>query len=386
MSSPVHVTLWSDAESIGGAERYLEIVAMGADRARFRVRVVLSKAKAVDALAERLKAAGIPVARVTPAPTLSRVMGLLATFSELFFHRPAVLHANMTDPRACNSVLLVARLLRLRRIAATEHLPDSPFDDKPTPFRHRVARRSTTRAIALTESGKQSLTEQGLHPERVSVIRNGLPDPGAPTPERRAEARAKLWPDLAPDTPVLAYIGRLAAQKEPELLLESVKIATMLLPSLRVALVGDGPERAQLERLSQAMGLSQAVKWLGWRDDAQALLYGCDCLILPSSYEGMPLVLIEAMASGVPVVARRVSGLDEVVDDGVTGYLVRAPQNAPRATVAALLAAAMTKVLRDKACGDRFRAASRARFLDRFTDVHMLDSTATVWEQLLRDR
>ncbi len=386
MTAPIPVTLWSDAEAIGGAERYLEIVATGADRSRFRVRVVLTKAKPVDALALRLKAAGLAVTRVTPAPTLSRVAGLLATFFELLIHRPSVLHANMTDPRACNSVLLVARFLRIRRIAATEHLPDSPFDDKPAPFRHRVARRTTTRAIALTESGKQSLTDQGLHPERVSVIKNGLPDPGAPSPERREEARAKLWPGLADDVPILGYIGRLAEQKEPELLLEAAKLVTMLLPSARVALVGDGPERPQLERLAQSMGLAHAVRWLGWRDDAQALLYGCDCLILPSSYEGMPLVLIEAMAAGVPVVARQISGLDEVVDDGVTGYLVRTPPDAPRATIAALLAAAITKIFRDKLTGARFSVAARARYLEHFTDAHMLESTAAVWDDLLRAR
>lgn len=381
MASPVNVTLWSDASTWGGGERYLETLATGVDRSKFRMRVVLSTSKELDASADRLASAGTAVARVPAAPTMSSVWALARIATELVAHRPTLLHANLTDPRACNAVLAIASRLGIRRIVTTEHLPDSPFDHKPTPWRHKAARKATARAIALTDAGRKALIAQGMSPSAVRVVANGLADPGAPSDGARRTARAALG--IADGVPVVGWVGRLEPQKDPDLLLDVAKLVSMMAPTARIVVVGDGSEAPRLRKIAHDMGLDAAIVWLGWRKDAAALLSGMDALLLPSKYEGMPMVVIEAMAVGLPVVARRIPGLDELVDDGTTGWLVKTPPDAPRATIAALLAAAVCKVLRDRPSAEAMKIAARRRFLERFTDTHMLAATQAVWTELL---
>lgn len=148
----------------------------------------------------------------------------------------------------------------------------------------------------------------------------------------------------------LLFVGRLRIRKGVEVLLEALPAGARLL------IAGDGEHRAALEGKAHP-----AVKFLG-RCDAgrvRGLLRGAAALVVPSIYEGMPLVILEAMEAGVPVVASRVSGIPEVVEDGVTGWLV--PPEDPRA-----LAAALSEALEDPGEARRRGEAGRRRVDERF--------------------
>jgi glycosyltransferase involved in cell wall biosynthesis len=129
----------------------------------------------------------------------------------------------------------------------------------------------------------------------------------------------------------LLFVGRLRIRKGVEVLLEALR------PGMRLLIAGDGEHRAALERKAAELGLDSRIRFLGRCDAARVrgLLKGAAALVVPSIYEGMPLVVLEAMESGVPVVASRVSGIPEVVEDGRTGWLV--PPEDPRALAAALI-------------------------------------------------
>lgn len=134
----------------------------------------------------------------------------------------------------------------------------------------------------------------------------------------------------------LLFVGRLRIRKGVEVLLEALRG----LPELKLRIAGDGEHRAALERRTAELGLEGRVEFLG-RCSAgrvRALLAGARALVVPSTYEGMPLVVLEAMEAGVPLVASRVSGIPEVVVDGETGWLV--PPEDPEALAAALAALA----------------------------------------------
>jgi glycosyltransferase involved in cell wall biosynthesis len=153
----------------------------------------------------------------------------------------------------------------------------------------------------------------------------------------------------------LLFVGRLRIRKGVEVLLEA------LLPGMRLLIAGDGEHRASLERKAAELGLGARVRFLG-RCDAgrvRGLLKGAAALVVPSTYEGMPLVVLEAMEAGVPVVASRVSGIPEVVEDGRTGWLV--PPEDPRA-----LAAALTEVLERPEEARRRGDEGRRRVDERF--------------------
>jgi len=159
----------------------------------------------------------------------------------------------------------------------------------------------------------------------------------------------------------LLFVGRLRIRKGVEVLLEALRELRRRVPQAVLRIAGDGEHRERLECRTAGLGLESAVSFLGTCDAARvrALLRGAAALVVPSIYEGMPLVVLEAMAAGVPVVASRVSGIPEVVVDGETGWLV--PPEDPEA-----LAGALAQVLTDSDEARRRGEAGRRRVAERY--------------------
>ena len=165
------------------------------------------------------------------------------------------------------------------------------------------------------------------------------------------------------------FLGRLAAQKRPDVALQ----ALARVPGAELDLAGDGPERESLQRLAGELGVVDRVRFLGYRDDVPELLAHASCLLVTSDYEGASLVVPEAMAAGVPVVATRAGGVEEVLDGG--GVVVA------RGDVEAV-ASALAAVLGDSEQAVRLGEAGRARARDRFTRERMVAETSALWEEL----
>ncbi|NCO86554.1 MAG: glycosyltransferase family 4 protein [Rhodobacterales bacterium] len=155
----------------------------------------------------------------------------------------------------------------------------------------------------------------------------------------------------------LLFVGRLAAVKGLPVLFEALTLIADRLPRLRLTLVGDGPDRRALE--AEARGLP--VAFVGYKSQSEVaeLLRGADALVLPSFAEGLPVVLMEAMAARLPVIATRIAGVPELVEDGASGLLV--PPGDAQA-----LAAAIAAVLGDPARAGRMGAAGRAKVSAEF--------------------
>ena len=207
--------------------------------------------------------------------------------------------------------------------------------------------------VAVSDATRAALVAQGYPPARTITIHNGI-EPREPV------APAKLEPD--PTGPVLLEVGRLCDVKgQRELVAALPRLAR---DDVTVLLAGDdietgGAHRDGLEREARELGVANRVRFLGRRDDIPALLAAADALVLPSWVEGLPLVVLEAMAAGVPVVATSVGGTPEAVVDGETGLLVP-----PRDVTA--LAGAIDAVLADPDRARRFGEAGRRRVRERF--------------------
>jgi len=173
-------------------------------------------------------------------------------------------------------------------------------------------------------------------------------------------------------TGYLLVVGRLRIRKGVDVLLAAMPEVLRRHPAARLLIAGDGEHRAALERAAAALALGEAVSFLGRADAVRVrrLLRGAAALVVPSIYEGMPLVVLEAMEASVPVVASRVSGIPEVVEDGRTGWLV--PPEEP-----ASLAAALAAALDDPAAASRRGGAGRRLLAERFRPVH----AAQRWRQ-----
>ncbi|MNY22107.1 putative glycosyltransferase EpsD [compost metagenome] len=146
-------------------------------------------------------------------------------------------------------------------------------------------------------------------------------------------------------------------------------------PHAQLLLAGDGPCRAELETQVQKLGLTQSVQFLGYRDDVSRLLLAADVFCLPSLLEGLPLSAAEAMAARLPIVATRVGGVPEIIQDGVTGYLV--PPRDPAA-----LAERLVALLADPASRQRFGTAGQAHFAAHLTLAQMASKFEALYERL----
>jgi glycosyltransferase involved in cell wall biosynthesis len=207
-------------------------------------------------------------------------------------------------------------------------------------------------------------------PYRWRVIPNGIQPPeGLPA---RVDARTRLG--LGADEPVLLLVGRLMANKGVDVALRA--LAGWPHPRPRLMIAGDGPDRAMLEELSQSLAVQSRVSFVGWEKELRPLLAAADLMLAPSRAEGQSLVILEAMAAGLPVVASAVGGIVESIRDGETGVLV--PPEDPSA-----LAEAVMALLVDPDRRSGLAEAARRFVLEERTESGMVDATLALYHEVL---
>jgi glycosyltransferase involved in cell wall biosynthesis len=211
-----------------------------------------------------------------------------------------------------------------------------------TPFRTRIIRRVhrwSSFIIANSTAVRNLLVDDFRIPEeRVCVIRNGV---NLDRFLAKSGDRQKLLPGVDPQAPLVITVGNMHSRVKGHYeLVEAVRSIRDPFPNAKFLIVGDGEERPRIERAAQQAGVGDMFVFLGQRADIPDLLSCCDLFVLPSLAEGLPNAILEAMASGLPVVATRVGGIPEIIEDGRTGLMV--PPKDPKA-----LAEAIMRVLRD---------------------------------------
>ena len=174
--------------------------------------------------------------------------------------------------------------------------------------------------------------------------------------------------------PVILFVGRLRHAKGLDVLLHA--LAGLPVAGYQLRIVGDGELRKSLENLAVTLGVRDKIVFLGFRSDVTALMSSADCLVLPSRWEGMPNVVLEAMAIGLPVVATRVGGIPEVIEHGLTGWLV--PPEDPLA-----LAAALATALADRRRARCIAESARQRVARDYSIEAMSERTLEVYTQVL---
>jgi starch synthase (maltosyl-transferring) len=213
----------------------------------------------------------------------------------------------------------------------------------------------------------------GLDERRLLVIPNGIDVQAFD----RASAVPRLELGIPDDSHLALAVGRLDVQKGVADLLVAAERVVAECPRWHLALAGDGPSRAWLlEQIASRPALLGRVHWLGQRRDVPGLLKAADVLVLASRWEGMPNVVLEAMAAGRAVVATAVEGSEDLVVPGQTGWLV--PARSPGALGTALLAAAAVPEL----C-EQYGAAARTRVENQFSLDQMVTAYERLWHGLL---
>ena len=295
--------------------------------------------------------------------------------------RPDVLHVNnggLPGAISANGAAIAGHVARVPVVVMVVNNLAVPYRRPGRWFDYPVDRlvaRSVTRFVTGSAAAGQALRDVLQLPvEQHTVIPNGVEyaQPRASRQTTRAQVGAST------DDTVIVVVARLEARKGHRDLFAALDtLPRSVLDRLVVAVAGDGPERDNLEKVVAERGLTSQVRFLGAHDDPWALYDLADLVVLPSiGHEDLPVVLIEAMAAGRPVVATRVAGAVELVDDEVTGLLV-APHQPDR------LATAIAMLLDD---GDRRRAmgeAARRRYESTYTPALVVARYLELYRDLL---
>ena len=237
--------------------------------------------------------------------------------------------------------------------------------------------RGTTALVAVSPQVRDDLVSLGVAPaERFVVIRLGIElDERVAGPQNgRLESRRYLG--IPPDRFAVGWIGRMTAVKRTDDVLVAFKQLRDAGVDACLCMVGDGPDRVQLERRAHELGVVKETLFLGYQEDVAPFYAAFDALVLPSSNEGTPVSAIEALAAGRPVVATRVGGVPDVVQEGEDGFLVE-----PGAT--GELADRLARLAGDPELRERMGRAGRERVVPRYAVERLVDDVDRLYKSLL---
>jgi glycosyltransferase involved in cell wall biosynthesis len=315
--------------TIGGTRRHLVDVASGQRARGLDVHLAVSAEREPRFLADldRLAAQGcrierVPMVRaVRPATDLAHGRRLAAILRRV---RPDVVHTHSSKAGVLGRCASIATGIGAR--VHTPHTFAFLFEAMFGPLRRRLFReieaglaQHTHAIVAVSPSEARTFVASGVvSAERVRVVANGI-DP-APWAAARPLDRAAIGAPA--EAPLAAVVGLLNDAKGQDLAIDA--LAEPGLEELRLAIVGAGEARTALERRAEARGVLARVRFLGWRDDVPELLAASDFVLLPSRWEGMPYVVLEAMAAARPVVATPVDGAVDLLDGRGTGLVADA--------------------------------------------------------------
>jgi glycosyltransferase involved in cell wall biosynthesis len=294
--------------------------------------------------------------------------GILQLRQRLLAEAADILHAH--DGRGQTISWLASLGLPVRRVASRRvtFLPGAPA-------RHRFIYTRTCHAvIAVSEHIRSLLTAAGVPAEKIHVIPDGIEIPPE-LPSREERARQRRLFDLRDDGFVVGHIGAFTREKGQDLALEAIRRIAEKLPSVRLLLVGDGPPATMTRIREQARAMGDRVRILGSLEELTGFFAALDLFIMPSRAEGLGSAALLAMAHGKAVIASRVGGLPEVVEEGRTGWLVT-PDSADALADAVLIAASDRERLRAYGEAGRERAG-------QFSSAIMVARTEEVYSHLL---
>ncbi len=312
---------------------------------------------------------------------LSDILAVIRLY--LLFRREKfnVVHAHTAKGGALGR--LAAKMANVSLILYSPHGHDfygyfNPFVSRMVITAERFLAHFTDRIITLTQLGKKDFIDFKIaSPKKIVVISSGLV----------LERYNKIEVDIAgkrqelgitEDKVLVGMVGRLETVKGPEYFIKAASIIVDEFPDVAFLVVGEGRLKYKLESMAKESGISEKVFFAGWREDVPEILPLLDILVLPSLNEAVGRILIEAGASGIPVVATNVGGIPEIVRDNQTGILVSARD-------AYGLAQAVISLLRDKQKRQSLAEAAKNWIDDKFSVYKMVEEISNLYSELMKN-
>lgn len=374
---PYRITHINTSAGVGGGERLLLELARYLHGAEFQFDFILPQH---GVFCERLEEAGLPYTVVDMTGKVRPISGM-----ELYriFRRgqPDIVHTY--GARASWYARIPARMAGVPLVFCT--VQNSLYDYPYPAWRRALYMKLegltggiVDQWIAVSSALRYDMVRRyGIPSERVEVILNGVSKEQIAVRTPRPKVRRSLG--LDEDSLALIEVARMTDQKGHRFLLEAIRLLLPVFSKISCFLVGDGPNRADLERQAARLGISGQVHFLGFRSDVPDLLHASDVAVLPSLSEGLPLAVLESMGVGCATVATRVNGTAEIITDRVDGLLV------PAADVGAL-AAAVRELAASPELRQGIAARGRETVLRRFTAERMASAVGELYHLRLAAR
>jgi glycosyltransferase involved in cell wall biosynthesis len=359
----LHIVHTESSCGWGGQEIRILTEAEGMMARGHQVTLVCPPQARIHAAAE---ARGIPLAGLTIAR--KNLAGFRALRRWLATHGQAVDIVNThSSTDAWLTALACASLRGAPPMVRTRHVSSPVKRNRPTLWLYQ---RATRHVVTTGEALRTQLArDNGFDPASMTSVPTGI-DLNRFVPGDRRAARARLG---LPDRPAIGILGTLRNWKGHTFLFEAFASLQASHPDWQLIVIGDGPQRRNLERLARELGLGARLRMAGNRDDVPDWLQALDLMALPSyGEEGVPQSVMQGMACGLPVVSTPVGAIAEAVDDGETGLLVP-PRDA------AALAAALALLMDDAPLRERFGRQGLARARERFGIDIMLERMEAIF-------
>ena len=362
---PIRLLLVVDSLEVGGAERQVVDLAVALRRNGYGVTVACSVAGDLSGALEE--------ARVPVRPLLERLAKRRLSLAYAWRLRRLLRRERFDLVHAHIYASVVAAAIATLRtdvpLVITEHT-EASWQDWRARWVSRWVYRRVERIIAVSTPIRRRLIERdGVHPDLITVVPNAV----VPASEPPADAP---HPAELRERPLVGVVARLQPEKGVANFLKAATRVAPQFPEAHFVVAGDGPLRQVLAALAEDLGLRERVHFLGFRSDASALMKSLDVLVVPSVTEGSPLVTLEAMAAGVPVVASAVGGIPDQIRHDKEGLLI--PPGDSDALGGALVA-----LLRDPERARRLGEAGRRRATSRFGHATMVHQIENVYRDVL---
>ena len=354
----VRVAFCIDGMGLGGTEINAVRTAERLDRERFALSVIALHGE--GPLRARYEEAGIPVESFP----IGSLVGRDALHQGRRLRR--LLVERQVDVVHCHDMYSNAFVAPWARLARVPALITSrrwgAFERRSHAMANGVAYRLSDRVLANSPGVAALLRAEGVPAARTVVVPNFVDEEGFVAPSARERAALRAGFGVPVDALVLGIVASLTSIKDHATLLRAVASVVPAYPALHLVLVGDGPTRGASEELARELGIVDRVHFAGLRPHLPNLHHAFDLSALTSASEGFPNTVVEAMAAGRPVVATRVGGIPDAVEEGETGLLVP-PGDA--AALSAALAALLGDPSRRARMGERARAVAESRYSAR---------------------
>ena len=304
------------SSGVGGAERQVHDLSVRLDERGWDVTAV-SMLPLESSLAD-LPAAGIATVSLGMVPTRPDPRAFLRFGMLLRDLRPDVLHAHMVH---ANLLARLSRLVRPRTPVVVSTMHNQYQGARWRMVAYRVTDFLGDATTAVSDAATNEAIRQGaVSPDRIFTLPNGI-DVSRYAADDRASQHLRQELSLGDDFVWLA-VGRLTKAKDYPNLIDAVGLLSRTHDAFQVLIAGSGPDEQAIRSRISADGLADRVRVLGVRSDIPDLMRAADAFVMSSAWEGLPIVLLEAAASSLPIVATDVGGNREVVADGVSGFLV----------------------------------------------------------------